>query len=161
MFRFLLNEPLLPRITGNGTINPLLPNLLKFDQTKYLPSGKNTTDALLDDTGYVYVPTGCKGPDGSYNSAACSIHVHYHCCYGSVRLQGVNLILRQGLLEWAEPNKIVIIFPQALAPQFGDCWDWWGGTNKQFDTHDGLQIGTAVRMVRGVQQIVQEGVAAV
>jgi poly(3-hydroxybutyrate) depolymerase len=154
VFRFLMNKTLQPRTRGNRS------HLLKFNQTQFLPPGVNATEALLDKTGFVYVPAGCKGPDGNFNSDVCTIHVHYHCCYGSVRQQGINLILRQGLLEWAEPNNIVIIFPQAGAPQFGDCWDWWGGTNKEFDTHSGLQIATTVRMVRGISQLVREGVAA-
>merc|ERR1711908_69812 len=103
---------------------------------------------MMQENGFVYVPSGCKG--GNLLDR-CPIHVHYHCCYCSFRQQGLNLMLRQGMLEWAEPNNIVILFPQALAPSYGDCWDWWGGTNKQFDTREGLQIGAAVRMVQGIQ----------
>ena len=62
-----------------------------------------------------------------------------------------------GYNEWAESNKIVVLYPQARATALNPkgCWDWWGYTGKDYASNIGLQLTAVHRMVghlAGMQQ---------
>jgi hypothetical protein len=96
-------SPPLARAVGAGKRS----NLHHFNQTRFFPSGATAGTTQLAPTGFIYVPDGCKARPGD-----CRPHVHYHCCAGSYLHQGVNLMMRSGLLDWAEPSRVVVVFPQ-------------------------------------------------
>ena len=63
-------------------------------------------------------------------------------------------ILREGTLEHAEPNSIVMLFPQSSSTvDSGGCWDFEGEINEAFDTHDGVQLRTVVNMIQSLDKL--------
>lgn len=82
----------------------------------------------LAEQGYVYVPKDCA--DG----AACRLHIAFHGCQQQAEVIGEAFVNKAGFNEWADANRIVVLYPQTVAavappqtplnPQ--GCWDWWG-----------------------------------
>lgn len=57
-----------------------------------------------------------------------------------------------GFNEWAEANRLVVLYPQAKASRMAPlnplgCWDWWGYTDEDYATRDGAQIKAVQAMV--------------
>ena len=99
---------------------------MEFDQTEFTA---NFTGSHLDDTGFVYVPHICQEPTRS-----CRLHTHIHGCgLGRVFL---NTTYAQGIgiLEWAAPNDMIVLFPQVNndTATLGGCWDLVGYTGEHF-----------------------------
>ena len=149
------------------TASPVVPaNLFTLNQTRFLPPGWTPATALVDPTGFIYIPERCQSrgvaagggdPDGGEPrfSASCGIHVHYHPCGGSWRVVSLAYMLQNALPAYAEANDIVILFPQSAAgngnPVGGGCFDWYGATHPAFDTRDGVQINMVLAMIRGLR----------
>jgi len=106
-------------------------NFLAFGQESYAPAG-----ATLADEGVVYVPSACR------TEGHCRVHIVFHGCKQSRADVGDALIRESGFADWAETNKIVVLFPQAAASTLNPstCWDWWGYTGLDFLTQDAPQI---------------------
>ena len=143
-----------PRPSG-----PLQGGLTRFDQGEFLA---NPTAHGLDQTGWVFVPKACK--DGK----ACRLHVVLHGCE-----QGQSTIARSGAPigvpfgrtfvdnagynAWADTNRIVVLYPQAVAIPFNfldpasanphGCWDWWGYTGTSYAVKTGKQIQALRAMI--------------
>lgn len=116
--------------------------LRQFSQRDYAPYG--LAAAGLGAGGYVYVPRSCAAGDG------CRLHVVFHGCEqhasGSV---GTRFVTDTGFLEWADHNRLVVLFPQ-VAPSPANpkaCWDFWGYTGPAFATRWGLQISAVEAMI--------------
>ena len=83
--------------------------------------------------------------------AACRLHVALHGCLQSAELLGAEFYTKIGVNEWADTNRIVVLYPQAHATTVAElsaqdfkslfntnpqgCWNWWGyagdtGTNQ-------------------------------
>lgn len=84
---------------GRGTPNP--DNLMTFDQTQFVPSGR-VQPLSLEQTGYIYVPTACQTA-----GTKCGLHVNYHGCEQTLDDIGTDYVNHVGLNEWAESNNIV------------------------------------------------------
>lgn len=84
---------------------------------------------------------------------SCKIHVVYHGCNSSVQAPGkMSIVEYAGYNEWAESNRLIILYPQTLGTA---CWDWTGAsipgnTNSKYDTRDGIQTNAVNRMVEHV-----------
>ncbi len=118
-------------------------NFAGFAQGDYAASS-----ATLADEGVVYIPAACRA------EAHCRVHIVFHGC-GQSRAQVGDAVTRDtGFADWAETNKIVILFPQAassvLNPQ--TCWDWWGYTGLDFLTRDAPQIEAVEAMLARLGQ---------
>ncbi len=146
--------------------------LLEFDQTPYVQrDGKplSPVRAAMADTGYLYVPATCAA------GQPCRLHVAFHGCMQHAGKIGKAFVTGAGFNEWADANRIVVLYPQAtdtipvpllpsrpLNPQ--GCWDWWGYNDFGYDmtghyaTKDGVQIAAVWRMV---QQLASGGSASV
>lgn len=82
----------------------------------------------LADQGYVYVPKDCAA------GQACRLHIAFHGCQQQAEAIGEAFVNKAGFNEWADANRIVVLYPQTVAavappqtplnPQ--GCWDWWG-----------------------------------
>ncbi len=63
----------------------------------------------------------------------CLLHVHFHGCVMCAEMIGTDFILESGLLELADANDVVIVFPQAIADYLvgnpNCCFDWFQYTN--------------------------------
>lgn len=131
--------------------------VVAFDQRPYVRKGDSPVLPLkvaLADSGYLYVPDDCA------NGAACRLHVAFHGCSQQAEKIGTAFVTKSGFNEWADANRIVVLYPQTVAtvappltpanPQ--GCWDWWGYNDFSFDmpghyaTRDGLQIAAVWRM---------------
>ena len=124
----------------------------RFNQSDFVPEGWTTADALLDDLGFAYVPTQC------LSRGRCGIHVHYHPCGGSVRAVSTSYSLENGLPQYAESSRLVILYPQSAVsgnPVGSGCFDWYGATNLEFDTRAGAQLVTVANMLARIHEIVQ------
>lgn len=96
-------------------------------------------DASMLDEAFLYVPVACASGE------ACGVHVAIHGCTQSAAFVGDAFAAGAGFNEWAESNNLLVLYPQVgssrIAPMnpYG-CWDWWGYTNADYATKDGLQI---------------------
>ncbi len=132
---------------------PFVPEHLKrFSQQEF-----GSEDSGMEDYGFIYIPTGCESESG------CRLHVALHGCKQYPRTGpgfqglGTQYVEKTGYLDWAEANRIVVLFPES-APAGGPgqnqrmnnpfgCWDWFGFSGKEFATKDGKQIRTIMKMV--------------
>jgi poly(3-hydroxybutyrate) depolymerase len=109
--------------------------LRSFDQTAYRPDGK---DAMLADTGYVYVPKACAAGE------TCSLHIALHGCQQNAEAIGDAFARDAGFNRWADAMHLVVLYPQTRASYAPlnpkACWDWWGYSGAGYDTRDGVQL---------------------
>jgi poly(3-hydroxybutyrate) depolymerase len=113
--------------------------LIAFDQAEF-------GDASLNATGYVYVPTACAA------GGACSLHIFFHGCDQSAELVADAVARGAGFNEWAEANRLIVLYPQAKSSRMAPlnplgCWDWWGYTDEDYATRDGAQIKAVQAMI--------------
>jgi poly(3-hydroxybutyrate) depolymerase len=135
--------------------------IVAFDQTEFAP-GKAAANGLLD-AGYLYVPKACE-PGAAER---CRLHVVLHGCLQSSEVIGDEFYTKIGVNEWADTNRIVVLYPQAQATSVAElssqdflslfntnlegCWNWWGyAGDKQFLTKQGVQAGAIWSMVQRV-----------
>ena len=77
-------------------------NVYSFEQAAYT----DIWQAQMSNRGWIYIPTACQA-----NPATCQLHVNYHGCDQYYDLIGNQYISQIGMNEWAESNKVVIIYP--------------------------------------------------
>ena len=117
--------------------------LLLFDQKEF---AKGDAKAIsMDDGGYVYVPKVCE-------AEACRVHVALHGCRQGAGEIGERFVREAGYNGWADANRLIVLYPQAIARNGGalgslsfvwnprGCWDWWGYTGALYHTQQGPQI---------------------
>ncbi|MGG7566455.1 extracellular catalytic domain type 2 short-chain-length polyhydroxyalkanoate depolymerase [Rhodovulum sp. DZ06] len=121
-----------------GTPDP--DRLLEFDQALY------TGGAIgMDPKAYAYIPEACESGE------TCRLHIAFHGCkqgrswpFASADgdVMGSRYPRLTGYNRWAESNRIVVLYPQAMAFPSSflnlyngnpdGCWDWWGYSDAQF-----------------------------
>jgi poly(3-hydroxybutyrate) depolymerase len=136
-------------------------HIVAFDQKEFAP-GKAAANGLLD-TGFLYVPKACE-PGAAQR---CRLHVVLHGCLQSAEVLRDEFYTKIGVNEWADTNRIVVLYPQAHAIGVAEllsqdsssllntnpegCWDWWGyAGDKQYLTKQGVQVGAIWSMVQRV-----------
>jgi poly(3-hydroxybutyrate) depolymerase len=118
--------------------------LLEFDQREFVPTGRSAAQIGLDATGWLYVPRDC-GP-----AERCRLLVAFHGCRQGREHVGDAFVRQAGLNEWADSNRIVVLYPQAASTARANphgCWDWWGFTGADYATKSGAQIRAISAMV--------------
>lgn len=116
---------------------------LAFDQSEF----PGAVGSGMAKEGYVYVPAACR--DGQ---TPCAVHVVFHGCAQSVESVGSDVYEKLGYNEWADTNRIILLYPQVnksmvpLNPM--GCWDWWGYSGLNFQTKAGAQLSVINAMVR-------------
>jgi poly(3-hydroxybutyrate) depolymerase len=110
----------------------------------------------MADEGYVFFPESCE-------SGGCRVHVAFHGCRQSTRQIGVRFVENAGYIEWAQSNRLIVLFPQ-IVPRYGwigglswifnprGCWDWWGYTDADYATREGRQIKAVQAMIERLGQ---------
>ena len=123
-------------------------HLYSFDQAKYA----DVWQAGLSNRGWIYLNDACKA-----NPSACPVHVNIHGCSQSYDQIGNTYITEIGLNDWAEPNNVILIYPQTVAgsENIYGCWDFWGYTDQNFAIKSGLQISAIWNMAQNYTKIVQ------
>lgn len=138
IFHQMFGQPAQPATTAKGKLQP-------FDQRALRPDG---LDALLAETGYVYVPPACA--DGT----SCGLMVAFHGCKQNAGAVGEAFVSDAGFNRWADVYHVVVLYPQTRAsfaplnPQA--CWDWWGYSGADYDSRHGVQLRWLVNAVRAL-----------
>lgn len=129
--------------------------LQRFEQRPFTPIAP--IDLSMANEAFVYVPAACA-------VGGCKVHVAFHGCRQGEDRIGLDFVNGAGYNEWAETNRLLILYPQVRQRSgfaWGSwrwvynpkgCWDWWGYTGSQYATRDGGQI----RAVRAMLQTLAE-----
>ncbi len=142
--------------TASGSLGG---QVLAFDQRPYIQRDGGSLPAIrvsMADGGYLYLPAACAA------GQPCRLHVAFHGCQQQSGNIGTAFVTGAGFNEWADANRIVVLYPQTAAttavpltpfnPQ--GCWDWWGYGDfgyqaaGHYATKDGTQIAAIWRMVQ-------------
>lgn len=136
--------PLKPR--NNGKLSG---TLASFDQTEFGAS----PNLSMSSTGSVFVPRSCAQGD------KCGLVLALHGCLQEASLIGNRWVTKAGINEWADTNKLVVVYPDTIASSApgptnpNACFDWWGYSN-QYDPNyalkSGLQMSALYAMVQRV-----------
>ena len=135
---------------------------IDFDQRAFAPGGAAEVNGL-DTTGTLYVPAACAAGE------ACALHVVLHGCQQTREVLGDAFYTSIGMNEWADSNRIVVLYPQAHSVTFTEltlaypgrwfrngfavnpkgCWNWWGyAYDDRFALKDGVQVSAIYAMIR-------------
>lgn len=157
----------LKAIYGAGLAAPAGPatgRVVAFDQTEFAPDRAWAANGL-DKTGYLYVPKACE-PGAK---EPCRLQVALHGCRQSAEVLGDHFFTGIGLNEWADANRIVVLYPQAHATTVaelpsslwltglananpGGCWNWRGYSgDTQYLTKKGAQVGAIWGMIERLE----------
>ena len=81
--------------------------------------------------------------------SSCKLHIALHGCQQTRDVIGDAFIEHTGIINVAEANDIVVVFPQAAksSPNPEGCWDWWGFTGPNYARKTGVQNA----MIHGIQ----------
>jgi poly(3-hydroxybutyrate) depolymerase len=120
-----------------------------FDQTEFGAS----PNVSMSSTGSVFVPKACAQGD------KCGFVLALHGCLQEASLIGNRWVAEAGINEWADTNKLVVVYPDTIASSApgptnpNACFDWWGYSN-QYDPNyalkSGLQMSVLYAMVQRV-----------
>jgi poly(3-hydroxybutyrate) depolymerase len=133
--------PLQPRVdTPAG-------QMVSFNQRTYANAATS-----MADTGYLYVPQSCNAA-----GANCKVHVAIHGCKQSVESVGKKFITDTGYNNWADNNKLMVLYPQVNKSSYlpsnpEGCWDWWGYTGSNYAYKSGSQMKAIKAMVDHLTQ---------
>ncbi|MCL2590801.1 MAG: poly(3-hydroxybutyrate) depolymerase [Betaproteobacteria bacterium] len=110
--------------------------LLAFDQSKFA-----ARNAGMGDIAYVYIPAACR-------AGGCGIHVVFHGCRQNVATVGETWVRQSGYNEWAETNRLIVLYPQTSSvTNTNGCWDWWGYTGPAYHIRTAPQIVAVWKML--------------
>jgi poly(3-hydroxybutyrate) depolymerase len=116
-------------------------DLILFDQQ---PFTRDLPTATMSDNGMVFIPKSCRTEPG------CRIHIAFHGCRQNRKAAGETFITETGYTNWADANRIVVLFPDVTVDRTRNplgCWDWWGYTSFDYLTRSAPQITAVRRMV--------------
>jgi poly(3-hydroxybutyrate) depolymerase len=133
-----------PRSNGklSGTLSA-------FDQTEF----GATANLSMSPTGSVFVPKACT------QGQTCGLVLALHGCLQEASLIGDRWVKEAGINEWADSNKLVVIYPDTIASSApgvtnpNGCFDWWGYSNQDdpnYAVKSGLQMTVLYAMVQRV-----------
>jgi poly(3-hydroxybutyrate) depolymerase len=149
-----------------GALNPrngaaLGGRVITFRQRDFTVPREPAGDSM-DEQGYAYVPAACEARQ------PCRVHVALHGCRQSLRDIGDAFIRHAGYNEWADTNRIIVLYPQIEAigltglgvtnPE--SCWDWWGylDANPTEDPTWLLQSGRQIGAIKAMLDRITSGV---
>jgi poly(3-hydroxybutyrate) depolymerase len=121
---------------------PLTGTLVRFPQSDYAVNG-SAASLSMGGSGFAYVPAAC-------DTGSCRLMVALHGCKQGYDAIGRTFVDRAGLNQYADTNRMIVLYPQATASGVNPdgCWDWWGylgATN--YPIHGGYQVETIMNMV--------------
>lgn len=135
MLKFIYGELNPPGDASTG-------KLMAFDQEEFLPP-----EAIsMAPVGHIFVPADCQTTPG------CRLHVAFHGCLQYQQLVADAFYAQAGYNRWAATNRIIVLYPQTIESNLipynpKGCWDWWGYTDSQFPTKNGMQIVAVRKMI--------------
>lgn len=143
---------MLKHLLGNlvPKVSAIQANFYSFDQLVNF-DGIDADKLSMHKTGYAYIPDDCSGG----NLSDCRLHVAFHGCKQTLDDIQTTFITKAGYNGWAESNKIVVLYPQAvknlLINNPNGCWDWWGYTGANYHNREGLQMKLVGKMVEALR----------
>lgn len=115
---------------------------VRFSQTEFMG---DAGQAGMGEVGMAYIPPACRTQPG------CRLHIVFHGCRQGLDASGIGetFVRQSGYADWAESNRLIILFPQAASNSLNPngCWDWWGYTGADFLTKDAVQIRSVASMM--------------
>lgn len=152
ILQYIYQNTLKPAISANSVPYN---NVISIDQSSFIPSGSTASGISLEKVAYIYKPANCSIAP---LSDSCKLHVVFHGCEQTLD-SNLNLgtkfndtyVRNTGYNQWAEPNNMVILYPQAAIKQLSNpngCWDWWGYNTKNYANKDGKQMETVYNMIQ-------------
>lgn len=128
-----LYGPLQPPATARAE------GLRPMQQAGIVPEGGS-----FSESGFAYVPVDC-----AEDVTACRLHLAFHGCRQGKEFIEDRFANQAGLNEWAEANKIIVLYPQVESSMFNPqgCWDWWGYTGADYDQRSGKQIAGVAALI--------------
>ncbi len=130
------------RLKKEGDKNTLNGRFVTFEQDAHID---NPNAHGMATQGVAYIPKQCD------QGARCKLHVALHGCLQSIDRIGDIFYRNAGYNEWADRNKMVVLYPQATASLHegngNGCWDWWGYDDADYATRYGRQIQAIMSMV--------------
>lgn len=139
-----LNGPL------HGKASPRAERFFAFNQLSGLYPAEVAL-ANMAQKAFAYVPEGCEYPDAN----GCAVHIAFHGCRQTIDHIGGSFITETGYNAWAEANRIVVVYPQAVKNAITNpkgCWDWWGYTGPYYHTQQGIQLKQVYRLVKQLKE---------
>jgi hypothetical protein len=132
LLQFFYGQPLKP-----GTA--IISNLSKFNQLPFLSS-----KSMMAIDGYIYTPKSCQSAVSN-----CHLHIALHGCNQAPLVAEDAFIARAGYNDWAEANRIIVLYPSAKISKDNPlgCWDWWGYSGSDYLTRKAPQIQSLLKMV--------------
>ncbi|MFC4059573.1 hypothetical protein ACFOWE_14815 [Planomonospora corallina] len=119
--------------------------LVRFDQGPYVPGG-DPAAVSMGGEGFAYVPRDC-------GSGPCRLMVALHGCYQYYGLVGDALMETAYLNEYADTNRMIVLYPQATTASDNPrgCWNWWAyGGDTAYAEKAGRQVTALFAMVRAL-----------
>ncbi|WP_374073900.1 PHB depolymerase [Bdellovibrio bacteriovorus] len=130
-------------LQARGSADPK--NLFKYSQKEF---GDEKTPLYKE--GWVYVPQECQ------QGNQCRLHVALHGCQMNPDFIQDKFVNMGGYNEWAETNRIIVLYPQSAKIQKDNpyaCWDWFGFTGPNYMTKSGAQMTALKSMIeRAIQE---------
>jgi poly(3-hydroxybutyrate) depolymerase len=135
-----------------GRLNPrnggkLSGTLATFDQTEFGAS----SNVSMSPTGKVFVPKSCA------EGKTCGFVLALHGCKQQEALVGNRWVAEAGINEWADTNRLVVVYPDTIASSApgptnpNGCFDWWGYSN-QVDPDYALKRGAQMSVLYAMVQ---------
>lgn len=113
--------------------------LFEFDQSEFLA---NPETHGMSSRGFVYIPAACAAGE------TCRLHIAFAGCKQTPADIGDLYARTTGYNDWAETNRLVILYPQTSVSSGNPngCWDWWGYDDPDYHTKRGRQMAAVARM---------------
>jgi hypothetical protein len=110
--------------------------------------GAATADML--ESAFLYVPPSCA------NGESCGVHIALHGCQQSSEFVGDAYASGAGYNEWAESNRLLVLYPQVASSKFAPlnplgCWDWWGYAGDDYATRSGAQVSAIMATLESLK----------
>ena len=114
-------------------------NLVEADFSAYFGPGSHVAES-----GYMYIPDACRDDAGD-----CGLHIAFHGCVQGAEFIEDRFAAQSGFNEWAESNKLIVVYPQVEKSLFNPkgCWDWWGYTDDDYDLRAGKQVAGVAALI--------------
>ena len=134
-------------------------HLVTFDQRAF--TGGLPADISMGEQGFAYIPASCR-------AGGCRVHVAFHGCRQGEDQVGRRFVEGAGYNAWAETNRLVVLYPQAVArnglaagsmrwmynPK--GCWDWWGYSAVDYATRNAPQMVAVRKMIARLAEEVKQ-----
>ncbi len=134
-------------------------HLVTFDQRAF--TGGLPADISMGEQGFAYIPASCR-------AGGCRVHVAFHGCRQGEDQVGRRFVEGAGYNAWAETNRLVVLYPQAVArnglaagsmrwmynPK--GCWDWWGYSAVDYATRNAPQMVAVRKMIARLAEGVEQ-----